>query len=111
MTRTDEYSSVFGFRKAIRGTRLMLHYQPRGAAVEPRLGLVVGRKLVRSAVARNRLKRVLREQFRLERPRLPAFDLVFRVIAKSPRIDRAEIASEALALFARLPRRSLANAE
>jgi hypothetical protein len=29
LTKTDEFSSVFGFRRAIRGKLLMLHYQPR----------------------------------------------------------------------------------
>ena len=43
LTKTDEFSSVFGFRRAIRGKLLMLHYQPRPEGMtEPRLGLVVG---------------------------------------------------------------------
>src|SRR5574343_358209 len=41
LTKTDEFSSVFGFRRAIRGQWLMLHYQPRSDG-SARLGLVVG---------------------------------------------------------------------
>jgi len=48
----------------------------------PRLGLIVGAKHG-NAVRRNRLKRILREAFRLSRPRLPAgLDLVC-----SPRVN------------------------
>jgi len=41
-----------------------------------RLGLSVGRRFERSAVGRNRVKRLLREAFRLERHALPPIDLV-----------------------------------
>ncbi len=37
-----------------------------------RLGISVGRKRVRKATARNRVKRVLRESFRLSKTQLPA---------------------------------------
>jgi len=43
----------------------------------PRLGLVVARKNVRLAVRRNRIKRVVRETFRQEQPRLGGIDIVF----------------------------------
>jgi ribonuclease P protein component len=42
----------------------------------PRLGLVVARKTLRRAVDRNRIKRVVRESFRLHRAGLPARDIV-----------------------------------
>jgi ribonuclease P protein component len=42
----------------------------------PRLGLAVAVKLAGSAVARNRLRRIIRESFRLHQKELPAVDLV-----------------------------------
>lgn len=42
----------------------------------PRLGLVVAKKHVRLANRRNRLKRLIRESFRLHSHHLPALDIV-----------------------------------
>lgn len=44
-----------------------------------RLGLVVGKRAVRRAHERNRIRRVLRESFRCRRAQLPAMDLVVQV--------------------------------
>ncbi|MFQ2196120.1 ribonuclease P protein component [Aeromonas jandaei] len=46
----------------------------------PRLGLAVPKKALKRAVWRNRVKRVVRESFRLKQHQLPAIDIV--VIAK-----------------------------
>ena len=46
-----------------------------------RLGLAVSSKAVRHAVARNRIKRIARETFRLRRERLDTLDFI--VIARS----------------------------
>jgi ribonuclease P protein component len=89
LTKTDDFSSVFGFRRAIRGKLLMLHYQPRAEGMnDPRLGLVVGKKQLKKAVDRNIFKRVIREQFRLCRAELPAVDLVVRLAVKPVKTNR-----------------------
>jgi len=106
LTRTDEFSSVFGFRRAIRGSLLTLHYRPRPEGGNgARLGVVVAKKLLRRAVDRNRFKRIIRERFRCQRDDLPAVDLVVRLTVKPIAFDRKLLADDFVALLARLPRR------
>ena len=105
LTKTDEFSSVFGFRKAIRGKLLMLHYQPRAAEMtEARLGLVIAKKLLKRSVDRNRVKRIIREQFRIQRASLPACDLVVRLAVKPVPLDGKLVAGDFLALLDKLRR-------
>ena len=47
---------------------------------QPRLGLAIAKKHIRRAVDRNRIKRQIRESFRLYKATLPAVDVV--VLAK-----------------------------
>ncbi|QRM18217.1 ribonuclease P protein component [Dechloromonas sp. TW-R-39-2] len=105
LTKTDEFSSVFGFRRAIRGQLLMLHYQPRAAEfTEARLGVVVGKKLLKRAVDRNKVKRIIREQFRVQKSSLPACDLVVRLAVKPGLLDGKQLAGDFLALLDKLRR-------
>ena len=111
LTKTDEFSSVFGFRRAIRGKLLMLHYQPRPDGLnDARLGVVVGKKLLKRAVDRNRVKRIVREQFRRERPQLPPCDLIVRLAVKPVPLDGKLVAGDFLALLEKL-RRTCAQKE
>ena len=64
-----------------------------------RLGLVVGKKAVSRASARNRIKRVIRERFRTTRGDLPAADLVVRVVGP---IGRTELHAQLDRLFREL---------
>lgn len=104
LTKTDEYSSVFGFRKALKSPHFLLHYRPRTETEDQfaRLGIVVPKRLVKAAVRRNLIKRIGREQFRLMRPGLPARDIVLRLAAKWQPLDRREIAGEIRGLLSRL---------
>lgn len=89
----------------------MLHYQPRpDGPNEARLGVVVGKKLLKRAVDRNRVKRIIREQFRLARPNLPACDLIVRLATKPVPLDGKLVAGDFLVLLEKL-RRTCAKKE
>jgi ribonuclease P protein component len=47
----------------------------------PRIGMAIPKKHIKSAVGRNRIRRIVREQFRRQQHKLPAIDIV--VIAKA----------------------------
>ena len=56
-----------------------------------------------AAVRRNKIKRLLREAFRLERPRLPAdFDVVLIPRPREGKLQLAALRAELLALVARI---------
>ncbi len=50
-----------------------------------RLGLIVGKRQLKRAVDRNRVKRVLRETFRMRRAILPAYDIVVQLADRAAR--------------------------
>ncbi|MBQ0720596.1 MAG: ribonuclease P protein component [Gammaproteobacteria bacterium] len=55
---------------------LLLLARPNGLK-EARLGLIVAKKNVRLAVGRNRIKRVVRDSFRLNQQSLSSIDIIF----------------------------------
>jgi ribonuclease P protein component len=70
LSRSAEFDRVFRNGRSHAGRDLVLYVFPRGDEDPPRLGLSVSRK-VGGAVERNRVKRLLREAFRVEGSRLP----------------------------------------
>ncbi|MDR2093654.1 MAG: ribonuclease P protein component [Azoarcus sp.] len=100
--KTDEFSSVFAFKRVLRGRFYVVHYRPNGLP-SARLGLAVAKKLVRHANGRNLLKRIAREIFRLRREGLPACDLIVRVHAPTAKASRAELRQDLQQLLGRLP--------
>lgn len=68
----------------------------------PRLGLVIGRKLARRAILRNRIKRVIRESFRLSQGRLGGLDIVVRLNAKPETADNETLRRQIDDLLGRL---------
>ena len=103
LCKTDEYSSVFAFRKAVRGRYFVLHYKPSEYS-GARLGVVVAKKLARRAVLRNFIKRMAREHFRHTRETLPPHDLILRLNAPAIAVSKAQLRSDLAGLFLRLPK-------
>lgn len=70
----------------------------------PRLGIVVSKKTARRAVARNYMRRVLREWFRLNREQIGGLDLVVKVQKAFARDDFMLIQEELQRFMNRLQR-------
>ena len=77
LIKTDEFSSVFNFRKRITGRYLVAYYSFSQLA-HARLGLIVGKKTAAAAVKRNYMRRVLRELFRKQPSNLDGMDILIR---------------------------------
>jgi ribonuclease P protein component len=76
LTRPAEFQRVFNhceYRVGNRWVTLLAAPNDKG---HPRLGLAISRKVARTAVARNRIKRVCRESFRHRQSELAALDVV-----------------------------------
>ena len=104
MIKTDDFSSVFNFRKRFSLKYLVMHYQPNSFE-RARLGLVVGKKTAKSAVSRNYMRRVLREFFRLNQHDICHVDLIIRVQKKFDKVDFIQIKQEFDSLINKLNQR------
>ncbi len=74
LTRFD-YDRVFKRSKKIHNTHfiLLVHYTTHSEEKQQhRLGLIVSKKVDKTAVGRNRIKRLVRESFRIRTELLPA---------------------------------------
>ncbi len=104
MIKTDDFSSVFNFRKRISTEHLALHYQANNLQ-RARLGLVVGKKTAKLAVSRNYMRRVLREFFRLQQHEICHADLIVRVQKKFGKSEFNRIKQEFNGLMVKLNQR------
>jgi ribonuclease P protein component len=83
-----DFDRVFADNQRARTDYVMVMARPNQAG-HARLGMIVAKRLLARAVDRNRVKRCVRESFRLVLPELPACDFVVRLIAKPVPGDEA----------------------
>lgn len=103
LLKTDEFSSVFSLRRSVGDAFFQVLVAPNGLP-HARLGLVVGRKTDKRAVARNYIKRLTRETFRLNIDQLAGLDIVVRSRRTFGRRESVEARAALLSLFARAQR-------
>jgi len=94
-----EFGRVFAAKRVFIDEELILHTAANGGQ-PTRLGLAIGRK-VGNAVRRNRIKRLIREAFRLNQHRFPdGLDLVV-VVRKGAQLTFETISASLCGLVAR----------
>lgn len=102
----QEFSPVFDkpdFRLSSRYLLLLARHSDEDNA---RLGIVVGKRHIRKAVMRNRIKRVLRESFRVMKNEFATIDLVFLARAPLDKLSSSEIREQSDRLLNQLAEQS-----
>ena len=89
LKRPEEFSAVFSSRKRS-SDNFFLFLAKNNNTNLARLGLAVPKKNILSAVERNRIKRFIRESFRLQKDRLRGKDVVV-FVKKQVDIKQAKI--------------------
>jgi len=109
IVRENDFKKVFSEGGRARGAMLVVVVRENGLP-ETRLGRSVGKSIGKSAVRRNRVRRVFREAFRLNRHELPpGVDVV--MIPAVPKLvpDLAVVGRELVELVAKAMRKQRAR--
>lgn len=74
----QDFQSVFANPKKVTRKNLLILFTPNQLP-HARLGIIIGKHLVKHATDRNRLRRVIRESFRHHKEALDGFDIIVLV--------------------------------
>ena len=85
---SSEFSSVFNATEFRCGSRDLLLLVRSNQLGFPRIGFVLAKKHVKLAVQRNRIKRIVRESFRLQQTKLDTYDYV--VMARATAVELSD---------------------
>ena len=99
-----EFQAVFGGGTRFSGPLFRLQVLPAAPAqaeAVARLGMTVSKRVDKRAAARNRIRRQVREAFRLQRHQLPPGDYVFLAKPEAAQVDNPGLRAALLKLLAR----------
>ncbi len=75
LTNKAEYKSLFDKSNKVSQRCFLVLFKPN-QKLNARLGLVIGKRAINSAVIRNQVKRILRESFRQHKEKLKGLDII-----------------------------------
>jgi ribonuclease P protein component len=90
LRKPGEFKLVYASGRRLSNEFFTLSAQPN-ASGSARLGMSVALRTMRSAVERNRVRRLIRESFRLRRCMLPALDIVVGTRSAACGADRVQL--------------------
>lgn len=105
LLHASDFKLVFDQPDSKASSREFLLLARSNQTTQPRLGLVVGKKSVRKAAGRNLIKRVMREQFRLNQHVLQGFDFVLLARRGADQLDAIQLHAQFSQLLQQIVRR------
>ena len=104
-----DYSSVFDKADYKVSNKHILCLSRDNKLHQPRLGLVIAKKNVKHAVQRNRLKRIIRESFRLQQHNLPSVDIVVLARRGVDQLDNSQLEKDLAKIWQRLSEKAFTS--
>lgn len=94
-----EYTAVFNRNQFKVANRYFLILALQQEDCSPRLGTVIAKKNIATAVQRNRIKRIIRESFRHQKDSLANLDIVVLVRKGTDQLQNNEVSNHLLRLW------------
>ena len=101
LLRPGDFTALRGHSKRASTTCFLAEYRAT-VHTTARLGMAVSRKVSKLAVTRNRIRRTIRESFRLHRPELPCVDILLIARARAAEQTNAVLRAELESIWCRL---------
>jgi ribonuclease P protein component len=111
LLNASAYKAVFDDATLKVSSQQVLFLARPNSLDQPRLGLVIAKKNVRLAVQRNRIKRAIRESFRLQQHQLNPIDVIVLARRGLDQLDSCALQQMFTELLQRLQKKALRKSE